>query len=119
MDLFGKCHRPHGGAHVQRDAGFGRFHYNANRQSRFPSKRNFVFVRFGAGSSFWWRSCFACWTRFAAFTTAASSCPGRTATEQLHRFADHAQLASFLSALFIVPSVELETAFDKNRATFF
>src|SRR5438876_5428606 len=84
-------------------------------------KRNFVVVGLGCGAGFWRRSRLA-WPRFAsAFGTfsCASAGAGRTAAKQLHRFADHAQLAPLLSALFVVPGVQLETAFDKNRPAFF
>ena len=37
----------------------------------------------------------------------------------MHRFADYLELAALLARLFIVPRVELQTALDKNRASFF
>src|SRR5438876_9104167 len=84
-------------------------------------KRNFVVVGLGCGAGFWRRSRLA-WPRFAspfgAFSCASAGA-GRTAAKQLHRFADHAQFAPLLSALFVVPGVQLETAFDKNRPAFF
>src|SRR5205085_8888197 len=73
-------------------------------------KRNFVVVRL-AGLRLWWWSCF-CRSRFAAF--ACGACAGRSTTEKLHRLTDHAQFAALLPALFIVPGVELETAFYEN-----
>src|SRR6202011_4377031 len=80
-------------------------------------KRNFVVVRLGCGAGFRRRSRF---TRtgfssgFGAFSWSAARA-GRTTAEQLHRFADHAQFTPLLPALFIVPRIQLETAFDKNR----
>src|SRR5207248_5087871 len=84
-------------------------------------KRNFVVVRLGCGAGFRRRSRFTR-TRFSRAFGAfrcATACAGRTTAKQLHRFANHAQLAPLLSALFVVPGVQLETAFDKNRPAFF
>src|SRR5207237_4863989 len=87
---------------------------------RVTLKRDFVVVRLGCGARFrrwsrFTRTRFLC--AFGAFSC-TTACAGRTAAEQLHRFADHAQLASLLPALFVVPCVQLETAFDKNRPAF-
>jgi len=40
------------------------------------------------------------------------------AGEELEVFADHLEFAAFLAGGFIVPSVEVEAAFDVNWATF-
>src|SRR5207302_10582318 len=87
-----------------------------NRSYLRNLKWNFVVVGLCRCPGFRWRSRFTR-TRFSstfgAFTR-ATACTGRTA-EQLHRFADHPQLAPLLCALFVVPSIQLETAFDENR----
>src|SRR6202011_3406201 len=55
------------------------------------------------------------WARFTTFTATRA---WWAAAKKLHGFADHPQLASLLSTLFVVPRVELKTAFDENRPTF-
>src|SRR5205814_304989 len=54
---------------------------------------------------------------FGAFRRATTRA-GRTTAKQLHGFANYAQLAPLLPALFVVPCVQLKTAFDKNRPAF-
>ena len=44
--------------------------------------------------------------------------PGRLPSN-LHRLADDAELAPLLAALLVVPGVELQPAFDENRAALF
>ena len=41
------------------------------------------------------------------------------AAQQLKIFTDNAQPGTLLSRLFVVPGVQLETAFDKHRASLF
>jgi hypothetical protein len=38
--------------------------------------------------------------------------------EELNVFGDYTKLGPFLAGLFVVPCIQLETAFDKNRAAF-
>src|SRR5207248_3031810 len=83
-------------------------------------KRNLVVVRLGWGAGFRWRSRFTR-TRFSSCFGAFRRAParaGRTTAKQLHGFANYAQLAPLLPALFVVPCVQLKTAFDKNRPAF-
>src|SRR5207245_1046230 len=41
-----------------------------------------------------------------------------TTTQQLHALAHHAKFGSFLPGLFIVPRIQLQTAFDEHRPPF-
>src|ERR1043166_2776948 len=78
-------------------------------------KRNLVLVRFGWLSRFGWRAGFAA-ARLALGFRPFARRGGWAAAEQLHGFADDAQLAAFLAGLFVIPSVHLQSAFDKHRA---
>src|ERR1041385_4085953 len=93
--------------------------YKGKPEARATSERNLVFVGRRL-SRFWWGCGRFRRARLSIFIAAlsATSSSRRTAAEQLHGFADHAQLAAFLTSLFVVPRVHLQPAFDKNGATF-
>ena len=38
-----------------------------------------------------------------------------TTVEELNVFSDHAKFASFLAGRFVIPRIELESSFNKNR----
>jgi hypothetical protein len=81
------------------------------------SERNLVVVRLRRGCRFgrWCRPAAGSGSAFLISSTAAAT---RAAAQKLQTFAHNLQLASFLSGLFVVPSVELETALDEYGTPF-
>src|SRR5207248_467242 len=96
-----------------------RFYFAPTPQAAWRSKWNFVFVRLGSRSGFRRRAWFAGAPSAITLIAAIRSTTATRTSQHLHRFADHLQLAPLLSGLFVVPSVELEPALNKNRPPFF
>src|ERR1044071_968667 len=83
-------------------------------------KRYLVVIRLGRRGALRWRGASAraagptARSLLRLLTTAAAG----TATEHLHHLADHFEFTPLLARLLVIPGIELEPAFDENRAAF-